>query len=84
MSKMRQNGGLIGYPSRIFILASCFTRVIYSHEHHDDQLPPGQGISFEPVDSILWTHIVFMTIAFGVLFPIGMVNRLRKLCYSRL
>jgi hypothetical protein len=48
---------------------------VNAHEHHDEDLPPGQVVTFDPVDSILWTHIFFMTLAFGVLFPTGMVTR---------
>ncbi|KAK9470375.1 uncharacterized protein V1510DRAFT_423261 [Dipodascopsis tothii] len=44
-----------------------------AHEHHMDDIPEGEYISVEPMDSILWTHIMFMIVSFGLIFPIGMV-----------
>lgn len=61
------------YPSLIAFLALSGTLVV-AHEHHDEDLPPGQVITSDPVDGILWAHIFFMTLAFGVLFPTGMVS----------
>lgn len=61
-------------------LLSTLSTLVSAHEHHDEELPPGQAITFDPVDGILWTHICFMTLAFGVLFPTGMVRiRLKTL-----
>ena len=56
--------------------------LVAAHEHHDEELPPGQAITFDPVDGILWTHITFMSLAFGVLFPTGMVRSLLSLIIS--
>ncbi|KAK4984849.1 hypothetical protein LTR66_008365 [Elasticomyces elasticus] len=44
-----------------------------AHEHHDDKIPGGEGLSPDPIDSILWTHILLQTLAWGILFPTGMV-----------
>ena len=60
------------------VLGVFFTAYVAGHEHHDEALPPGQVITFDPVDSILWTHIFFMALAFGVLFPTGMVKSSRR------
>ena len=68
---------LIG-PVYFFLLVSLFVKSVACHEHHDEELPPGQAITFDPVDSILWTHILFMSLSFGVLFPTGMVISLSK------
>lgn len=68
---------LIG-PVYFCLLVSLFVKSIACHEHHDEELPPGQAITFDPVDSILWTHILFMSLSFGVLFPTGMVISLSK------
>jgi Domain of unknown function (DUF2427) len=63
----------------LIVLASCVELVSAldhedtRHEHDDVDLPPGQVVTFDPVDSILWTHIFFMSLAFGVIFPTGMV-----------
>jgi len=55
----------------IFVL-SFLNAFVAAHDHHEE-LPEGQVITFDPVDSILWTHIVFMSLSFGILFPMGMV-----------
>ncbi|KAI9714739.1 MAG: hypothetical protein M1820_000028 [Bogoriella megaspora] len=44
-----------------------------AHEHHDDKIPEGEGVSPDPVDSILWAHILIQIFAWGILFPTGMV-----------
>jgi len=63
---------LLHYPSLIALLALGGT-LVAGHEHHDEDLPPGQVITLDPVDGILWAHIFVMILAFGVLFPTGMV-----------
>ncbi|KAK7206308.1 hypothetical protein BZA70DRAFT_276265 [Myxozyma melibiosi] len=52
--------------------------VVSAHEHDSDEIPEGEYISVEPMDSILWTHIVLMMIAFGFIFPIGMILGMTK------
>ncbi|KAM7203119.1 Protein of unknown function (Ytp1) domain containing protein [Rhypophila sp. PSN 637] len=44
-----------------------------AHDHHDDDIPEGFTISAEPLDATLWAHIFIQMLAFGILFPIGMV-----------
>lgn len=46
------------------------------HEHH--HMPEGEFVTGEPLDAIMWLHIFAMGIAFGVIFPIGMVCGLTK------
>ncbi|KAK5164439.1 hypothetical protein BJ546DRAFT_451480 [Cryomyces antarcticus] len=46
---------------------------IEAHEHHDDKIPEGAAISPDPLDSIVWTHILIQIFAWGILFPTGMV-----------
>ncbi|KAF1811996.1 hypothetical protein P152DRAFT_466811 [Eremomyces bilateralis CBS 781.70] len=46
---------------------------VEAHEHHMDNIEEGQFISPDPIDSILWTHILIQTFAWGILFPTGMV-----------
>ncbi|CAG8485578.1 414_t:CDS:10, partial [Diversispora eburnea] len=43
---------------------------VEAHEHHSNST---SGISSDPIDGILWTHIVVMFTAFAILFPTGMV-----------
>ena len=44
-----------------------------AHGGHTDKIPEGEAVSPDPIDSILWTHILLMIFSFGVIFPIGMV-----------
>lgn len=44
-----------------------------AHDHHMDEIPQGEAISPDPIDTILWWHIFAMTASFGVIFPVGMV-----------
>jgi len=43
-----------------------------AHEHHFEGAK-GKWVSEEPIDSILWIHILLQTFAWGILFPTGMV-----------
>jgi len=54
-------------------IAALTTGFVNAHEHHEEDIPDGQGISAEPLDSILWVHIVVQMVAFGIIFPAGMV-----------
>ncbi|KAF2142969.1 uncharacterized protein K452DRAFT_225841 [Aplosporella prunicola CBS 121167] len=44
-----------------------------AHEHHMDKIPEGAGTSPDPIDATLWVHILLQSLAWGVLFPTGMV-----------
>ncbi|KAL8909600.1 MAG: hypothetical protein Q9207_000098 [Kuettlingeria erythrocarpa] len=63
---------------------------VTAHEHHDDKVPEGEGVSPDPIvglppygvrhswlthsqDSTLWIHILIQILAFGLIFPTGMV-----------
>ncbi|KAI5854783.1 hypothetical protein BZA05DRAFT_392551 [Tricharina praecox] len=48
-------------------------KVVSAHDHDGSDVPEGEVVSPEPLDSILWWHICTMIVAFGILFPIGMV-----------
>ncbi|KAF2226118.1 hypothetical protein BDZ85DRAFT_75918 [Elsinoe ampelina] len=57
-------------------LALCIASLAHfttAHDHHGDEIPEGQHITQDPIDSILWTHILLQTFAWGILFPLGMV-----------
>ncbi|KAF2404491.1 integral membrane protein-like protein [Trichodelitschia bisporula] len=57
----------------IWIAACAFAGLARSHDHHMDKIEEGQGVSADPIDSILWTHIFIQGLAWGILFPMGMV-----------
>ncbi|EFQ88203.1 hypothetical protein PTT_16027 [Pyrenophora teres f. teres 0-1] len=44
-----------------------------AHEHHMDNIKQGNVVSEDPLDSILWIHILIQTLAWGLIFPTGMV-----------
>ncbi|KAL7276822.1 hypothetical protein RUND412_000163 [Rhizina undulata] len=47
---------------------------VYGHDHDEaENIPEGSVISPDPLDSILWWHILAMILAFGIIFPTGMV-----------
>lgn len=73
LSNMASNKSFLLRPIFVFTVLSLVFPFASSHEHHDEELPPGQVITFDPVDGILWTHIFFMALSFGILFPTGMV-----------
>jgi len=53
-------------------MALFMGRGALAHGHHV-ALEEGHYISDDPIDSILWTHILFEMLAFGLIFPTGMV-----------
>lgn len=59
-------------------IAAAAITVVSAHEHHTDRIPEGEAISPDPIDGILWAHIFIMTLAFGILFPTGMVLGLTR------
>ncbi|KAF1957244.1 hypothetical protein CC80DRAFT_592547 [Byssothecium circinans] len=55
------------------LLLLSIATVAQAHEHHMDNIPEGDGTSPDPIDSILWIHILIQSLAWGILFPTGMV-----------
>ncbi|OAL51001.1 hypothetical protein IQ07DRAFT_508243 [Pyrenochaeta sp. DS3sAY3a] len=53
--------------------ALLLSAVATAHDHHTDNIEEGHAISQDPIDSILWIHILIQSLAWGVLFPTGMV-----------
>ncbi|WYZ46814.1 hypothetical protein EsH8_IX_001039 [Colletotrichum jinshuiense] len=49
-----------------------------SHDHGVSHIQEGETVSQEPIDTTLWIHIFIMMLAFGVIFPIGMVLGMTK------
>lgn len=60
---------LIALPITFILL---FGRVL-AHEHHGDKIPEGEAVSPDPIDTTLWIHIAIQILAFGLIFPTGMV-----------
>ncbi|KAG9387846.1 DUF2427 domain containing protein [Pyrenophora tritici-repentis] len=57
-------------------LLLCITTTT-AHEHHMDNIKQGNVVSDDPMDSILWIHILIQTLAWGLIFPTGMVLGVR-------
>ncbi|PHH60996.1 hypothetical protein CDD81_962 [Ophiocordyceps australis] len=59
-----------------FILANT----VRGHDHHmgNSKIVAGDTISQDPIDTTLWIHIFIQTLAYGVIFPIGMVFGITK------
>ncbi|KDR80788.1 hypothetical protein GALMADRAFT_135897 [Galerina marginata CBS 339.88] len=54
---------------RVAFLA-CIIAKVLAHEHHNELTEEEANA---PVDAILWIHMFFQAIVWGVVFPIGMV-----------
>ncbi|KAL2002602.1 hypothetical protein VTN02DRAFT_6412 [Thermoascus thermophilus] len=54
------------------LLALLLARTASAHGDHE-HVPEGAVISDDPIDSVLWIHMVLMGITFGLIFPLGMV-----------
>jgi len=57
-----------------FIVLSLLSRKVCAHPHEILSV----GATNDPIDGTLWTHILFMFLAFGIIFPTGMVLGLSK------
>ncbi|KAI9850485.1 MAG: hypothetical protein M1838_005623 [Thelocarpon superellum] len=47
--------------------------LVRAHEHDTADIPEGEVVSAEAIDTILWIHITTQLLAFGIVFPAGMV-----------
>ena len=65
----------MGLKARRAALAAAllFSTVVTAHEHHVNKIQQGEAISEDPIDSILWIHILVQSLAWGIIFPTGMV-----------
>lgn len=66
--------------SRFFnlVIASTLLALARAHEHVTSNVQHGAVISADPIDRKLWLHIAIMMLAFGILFPMGVVFGLSK------
>ncbi|CRG88587.1 Protein YTP1 [Talaromyces islandicus] len=62
----------MSFPRSLLALAATLAVQVSAHGDHE-HVPEGEGISEDPIDSVLWIHIFIMGAAFGVIFPFGMV-----------
>lgn len=59
-------------------LVALLGAFVHAHEHDTSKIPEGETISVEPLDTVLWIHILIQMLAYGVIFPIGMVLGMTK------
>lgn len=45
---------------------------------HDMPMPSGEHTTGEPIDGILWAHILIMVLSYGIIFPVGLVLGLTR------
>lgn len=60
-----------------FAAALVLGTAVTAHEHHVNKIAEGEAISQDPIDSILWIHILLQGFAWGIIFPTGMVLGVR-------
>ncbi|PGH13940.1 hypothetical protein AJ79_03355 [Helicocarpus griseus UAMH5409] len=56
----------------VLALLWCLAGRALAHGDHS-KLPEGDAITKDPIDSILWIHMILMMVTFGLIFPTGMV-----------
>ncbi|VUC28167.1 unnamed protein product [Clonostachys rosea] len=63
-----------------FLILGLLGQGALAHDHHgsENNIPEGQTVSLEPLDKVLWIHIFIQMIAYGVVFPIGMIFGMTK------
>ncbi|CAG8026744.1 unnamed protein product [Penicillium salamii] len=54
------------------LIWACLAATALAHGGHE-AVPEGESISKDPIDGTLWTHMILMGLAFGIIFPTGMV-----------
>lgn len=57
----------------LFILPLVLLPICASAHGDHSHIEDGQPISAEPIDAILWAHILLQSLAWGLLFPTGLV-----------
>ncbi|WKT41796.1 protein of unknown function DUF2427 [Fusarium oxysporum f. sp. vasinfectum] len=63
--------------SKVATIALLVTAV-QAHDHDASHIPEGETVSLEPLDTVLWIHIFIQMLAYGVIFPVGMVLGMTK------
>lgn len=53
--------------------ALLFSTAVTAHDHGVSKIAQGEAVSQDPIDSILWIHILVQGFAWGIIFPTGMV-----------
>ncbi|XWX00178.1 hypothetical protein V2A60_008198 [Cordyceps javanica] len=77
--RMYNAAGLPSAASFLVAVALLGHAQAHSHGHGaSNPIPEGETVTKEPLDSITWLHIFIQMLAYGVIFPIGMVLGMTK------
>ncbi|KAH8174393.1 protein YTP1 [Sarocladium implicatum] len=59
---------------------ACLGQAALAHDHHggETKIPEGDTVTAEPLGTIMWIHIFTQMLAYGIIFPIGMVLGISK------
>ncbi|CDO51559.1 similar to Saccharomyces cerevisiae YNL237W YTP1 Probable type-III integral membrane protein of unknown function [Geotrichum candidum] len=52
--------------------------MLFGRHEHSANLEEGTYVSPDPIDGVLWAHILIMMFTFGILFPVGLVLGLSR------
>ncbi|EUC42878.1 hypothetical protein COCMIDRAFT_102366 [Bipolaris oryzae ATCC 44560] len=63
--------GLI--TTRVAVATLLCSTMATAHVHEVSKIQQGDTVSQDPIDSVLWTHILVQSLAWGIIFPTGMV-----------
>lgn len=63
--------GLI--TTRVAVATLLCSTMATAHVHEVSKIQQGDAVSQDPIDSVLWTHILVQSLAWGIIFPTGMV-----------
>ncbi|KAL2783519.1 hypothetical protein BJX66DRAFT_318413 [Aspergillus keveii] len=66
--------------ARLLFYGLAVVPAITAHDHHggESKIPEGKTVSAEPLGTIMWIHIFIQMLAYGVVFPIGMIFGIGK------
>ncbi|KAG4430661.1 hypothetical protein IFR05_013858 [Cadophora sp. M221] len=63
----------LAFPLAVILSAKGNGVVAHGGDHEMSKIVTGEWISDDPIDAILWIHILLMMLSFGIIFPTGMV-----------
>lgn len=66
---------------RSLVLASWATATVLAHKHHNEEADGAENIA-KPIDAILYFHIAIQIVAWGFVFPVGMVFGMVRWAHS--
>jgi len=66
-------------PTALLLSIAAFATRAAAHDHHgESEIPEGETVTLEPLDTVMWIHIFIQMLAYGVIFPVGMIFGMTK------